>query len=90
MANGTMLVRFERMRRDRTGSLQERRSWVTVLTYRFSNKPLSVDGRFVNPLGFEVTEYRRSPEAPPLEFSSAPDGQAETLAPAESTEGSFQ
>ena len=90
MANGTMLVRFERMRRDRTGRLQERRSWVAVLTYRFSDKSLSVDARFVNPLGFEVTEYRRSPEAPPLEFGSAPDDGAATLVPAESTEGSFE
>lgn len=96
LANGTMLVRFERVRRDRTRSVQERRLWVAVISYRFSDKPLSMDVRFVNPLGFEVMDYRRSPEAPPLEVDAAPNleqganGETKDIGMPNSGDGSFQ
>ncbi|MBB4642581.1 virB8 family protein [Rhizorhapis suberifaciens] len=62
---GSALVRFETVRRDNKGSEQERRNWVAMITYRYSHGPMSMEERFINPLGFQVTRYKRSPEAPP-------------------------
>ena len=36
-----------------------------MIRYRFSGEPMRVEDRFVNPLGFQVTRYRRDPEALP-------------------------
>jgi len=40
--------------------------WVAVLYYRFSGEPQALADRLVNPLGFQVTSYRRDQEAPPV------------------------
>jgi type IV secretion system protein VirB8 len=61
-ANAAM-VRFETVRRDAGGRAQDPRAWVSVIRYRYSGDPMSVEDRFVNPLGFEVTRYQRSAEA---------------------------
>lgn len=61
------LVRFDTFRTDAGGRQQQTGSWVSVVRYRYSGEPMSVEDRFINPLGFEVTHYQRS---------------AETLAPA--------
>jgi type IV secretion system protein VirB8 len=59
------LVRFDAIRTDANGQAQPGTAWVAVIKYRFSNAPMSVDDRFVNPLGFQVTSYRKDPEALP-------------------------
>jgi len=38
---------------------------VTVIAYRYSGEPMSLEDRFLNPLGFEVIAYQRNPEAFP-------------------------
>jgi type IV secretion system protein VirB8 len=38
---------------------------VAVIHFRYSNEPMSLEDRFVNPLGFQVTGYRKDPEAAP-------------------------
>lgn len=56
----TASVRFERelnMHRKRTVS-----HWNAIITFRHSNKPVSMEERFVNPLGFEITSYRLTQE----------------------------
>jgi type IV secretion system protein VirB8 len=58
------LVRFETFERDRGGTMRPAQPWVAVVEFRFSRAPLSVEDRFLNPLGFQVTRYRRSAEAP--------------------------
>lgn len=60
-----VLVRFDRIRRDGTAQPQAPRSWVAAIRYRYSNQPMSIEDRFENPLGFQVTNYRKDPEAPP-------------------------
>ena len=66
------LVRFDTIRRDAGGQVQPARSWVSVVRYRFSGEPASLEERFVNPLGFRVLRYRRDPEtAPPPEVVAA-------------------
>lgn len=60
------LVRFETSRRDRGQAPQPVQHWVAVVDYRYSDAPMSVEDRFINPLGFQVTRYRRNAETPPL------------------------
>ncbi|MEJ6789575.1 type IV secretion system protein [Brevundimonas sp. BR2-1] len=68
------LVRFETVRRDEGGQHQPPMPWVAIVQYRFSGEPMSAEDRFLNPLGFQVVEYRRDPEAlPAVEPALAPD-----------------
>jgi len=59
------LVRFETRRRDAGGQAGPASAWVAVIRYRYSGEPMSIEDRFVNPLGFEVVRYQRNAEAPP-------------------------
>lgn len=59
------LVRFETSRRDAGARPMPALPWVAVVRYRFSGEPMSTEDRFLNPLGFQVTSYRRDAEAPP-------------------------
>ena len=65
------LVRFETQRRDAGGQAQPPHAWVAVIRYRYSGEPMSVEDRFVNPLGFQVLRYRRDAEALPPEPRTA-------------------
>lgn len=81
----TALVRFETVRRDRGGTPQPPQGWVAIVDYRFSSAPMSVEDRFLNPLGFQVVTYRRNAETPPLptgdpiQASAPTNGGAATL-----------
>ena len=66
----TALVRFETTRHDRSGSAQPVQSWVAVVTYRYSEAPMTVEDRFINPLGFQVVRYRRNAETLPVAVSA--------------------
>ena len=57
------LVRFDTIRTDGNGHTQTPSAWVAVLKYRYSAAPMSLEDRFVNPLGFQITSYRKDPEA---------------------------
>ena len=59
------MVRFETVRIDPGGQAQPPTPWVAVIRYRYSGEPMKLEDRFVNPLGFQVTSYRRDPEALP-------------------------
>lgn len=61
------LVRFETVARNGGGPYEPAQAWVAIVEYRFSGEPMSADDRFLNPLGFQVTGYRRDPEALPVE-----------------------
>jgi type IV secretion system protein VirB8 len=82
MPNDTALVRFETMRRDAGGGYQSTQAWVAVIKYRFSGEPMSAEDRFLNPLGFQVTEYRRDPETLPVIEVQPPVEPETTEAPA--------
>lgn len=60
------MVRFETVRRDEGGQYQPAMPWVAIVRYRFSGEPMSAEDRFLNPLGFQVVDYRRDPEALPV------------------------
>lgn len=65
LGRNVALVRFDTVRRDLNGQVQPPRAWVSVIRYRFSEEPMKLEDRFVNPLGFKVLRYRRDPESPP-------------------------
>lgn len=60
----TSLVRFDVVRRD-AGSerFANPQPYSAVVTYGFSPRALTTGDRYLNPLGFTVTRYRRSEEA---------------------------
>lgn len=62
VAPGAALVRFDIQRRGAGGGAVAQRSYVSALSFGFSGKPLRVRDRFDNPLGFQVTRYRRDLE----------------------------
>jgi type IV secretion system protein VirB8 len=65
LGKGSSLIRFETTRRDKGGAPQATQSWVALITYRFSNAPMSIEERYINPLGFQVVRYARNAETPP-------------------------
>jgi type IV secretion system protein VirB8 len=65
LGQNAALVRFDTIRRDAGGRTEPPRAWVSVIRYRYAGEPMSLEDRFVNPLGFEVTRYQRNAETPP-------------------------
>jgi len=67
LGEGRALVRFQTARIDPGASPQPPEHWAAILTYRFSKAEMSEADRYVNPLGFQVTSYRRDAETLPEE-----------------------
>ena len=63
---GTALVRFDTWREDPNGRAGIAQPWISVVRYRYSEAPMSLEDRLINPLGFQVLSYRRDAEAPPV------------------------
>jgi len=78
------LVRFDTTRRDGGGQEQPPRSWVAIVRYRYSGEPMTIENRFVNPLGFQVLRYRVDQEAaqPPSPVLPGSAGQPAPGTPA--------
>jgi type IV secretion system protein VirB8 len=81
MGPNLAMVRFETQRRDAGGQAQPPHAYVAIVRYQFSGAPMSVEDRFVNPLGFQVTRYRRDAEALPPEPAAPPPAAAEAQPP---------
>lgn len=64
LSDGVALVRFNTQSQDRTGRTGPIQPWISVVRYRYSVAVMSFDDRLINPLGFQVTSYRRDAEAP--------------------------
>ena len=66
----TALVRFSTTEVKTTSSIE--RHWVALVRFQYTSAPARMEYRFQNPLGFQVTDYRRDQEtAPRPEASSA-------------------
>ncbi len=61
----TSLVRFTTTRNDPGTQAGTPEHWAAVLTYKFSAAAMSADDRLLNPLGFQVTRYRKNAEVVP-------------------------
>ncbi|MDE1992296.1 MAG: type IV secretion system protein [Rhizobiaceae bacterium] len=57
----TAAVRFSTTRTGQTGS-PATDHWVANVRFKYTSEPMRNDWRFDNPLGFQVTEYRRDQE----------------------------
>lgn len=66
LAADRALVRFDTVRSDQGSSTKEVDNWAAVITYRFNDASMSAADRLDNPLGFQVTRYRRNPETLPI------------------------
>ena len=65
LSKASALVRFDAERnRGGANTAVERFSYTAVIGFRFTGEPMRADDRFLNPLGFQVTAYRRDAEAP--------------------------
>lgn len=59
----TALVRFETLRLDSgQDEAQPAGVWTSVVSFRRNGAPVRMEDRFANPLGFQVTDYRRDAE----------------------------
>ena len=56
------LVRFDVERRDYGAASGERQSYAAVIGFRYTGAPMRMEDRFLNPLGFQATSYRRDSE----------------------------
>lgn len=62
LSPGRALVRFVTIRTDRGSLPQEAQHWAAIVDYTFTDAPMSEADRLLNPLGFQVTRYRRDAE----------------------------
>lgn len=70
--DGQALVRYDLVQRNESSGESRPAPYVSVIRYRFRDRPLTESDRFINPLGFEVIRYRRDPEAALAPAQSAP------------------
>jgi type IV secretion system protein VirB8 len=80
ISDNSALVRFVSVRRDPGATEPPPQNWVAVIKYRYSNAPMTVEDRYVNPLGFEVVDYRKDAETLSVEAPVAAP-QLSTSAP---------
>lgn len=67
LAEGRALVRFQTTRVDQGAAPQPPEHWAAIVNFSFSKARMSEADRYVNPLGFLVTSYRRDAETLPEE-----------------------
>ena len=60
----TALVRFDTTRRDPGATSGQQQSYTAVIAFRYTGAPMTMGDRFLNPLGFQVTRYRRDADTP--------------------------
>ena len=64
LSRTSALVRFDAERDRSAAATPERTPYTAVIGFQFSGAPMRTDDRFLNPLGFQVTAYRRDAETP--------------------------
>ncbi len=57
------IAQIRYVRTDRKGGAETQSHWVATVEFRYVSQPASEEARGVNPLGFQVTNYRNDPEA---------------------------
>lgn len=82
LEGGQALVRYDLVQRNDAGAESRPAPYVSVIRYRFRDRPLAEADRFINPLGFEVVRYRKDAEAPAPPTDAALPQQAPLPGPA--------
>lgn len=67
LGEGRALVRFQTARINPGALSQPAEHWAAIVNYSFSRAEMNEADRYVNPLGFQVTAYRRDAETFPEE-----------------------
>lgn len=62
LSDGSALVRFQTVHSDQRGTSFAPEHWAAVVNYQYSGAAMSAEDRLLNPLGFQVTRYRRDAE----------------------------
>jgi type IV secretion system protein VirB8 len=62
LSRTSAMVRFETVRRDTGAVMGDQRAYAAVMSFGFSGSAMRMEDRFINPLGFQITRYRRDPE----------------------------
>ena len=62
LSRNSALVRFDADRHDYGAPTGDRQSYAAVIGFRYTGAPMKMGDRFLNPLGFQVTTYRRDSE----------------------------
>lgn len=62
LSENRSLVRFATYRADQGANSQPAQLWAAIIDYQFSGAAMSEADRLINPLGFQVTRYRRDVE----------------------------
>jgi len=65
LAEGRAMVRFATTQTDQLGRAQLTQHWVAIVSYQYVAAAMSEADRYINPLGFQVTAYRRDAETLP-------------------------
>lgn len=65
LSSSTAMVRFSTIRTDPGAQPRTSQNWAAVISYQFSNADMTAEDRLTNPLGFQVTRYRKDPETLP-------------------------
>jgi type IV secretion system protein VirB8 len=71
LSRNSAMLRFSTVRTDPGGRPQVAQHWAALITYRFSDADMTAGDRLTNPLGFQVTRYRRDPETLPEALPAA-------------------
>lgn len=62
LSRGAGLVRFDAERSSADGRITDSRPYVSAISFGFNGRPLRLEDRFDNPIGFVATRYRRDAE----------------------------
>jgi type IV secretion system protein VirB8 len=62
IGDNAALVRFTKTRTAAGAAGGQSTDYVAAISFGFSGRPLRTEDRYVNPLGFQVTRYRRDEE----------------------------
>ena len=74
----TALVRFSTAQHSPTSTLTSH--WAALIRFHYTRAPMRNEWRFDNPLGFQVTEYRRDQESAPTTADAAPSAPVASAA----------
>lgn len=74
LAKNRAMVRFTTVQTDPGSQAQPPQYWVAIIDYQYSSAAMSAADRLINPLGFQVTRYRKNAETLPAgPKQAAPD-----------------
>ena len=66
-SGGRATVRFTSCEKSSNGQISSPKHHIATIAYKYTDAPMSLEDRRINPLGFQVTSYRVDPESQALD-----------------------